>query len=88
MHVSPTLSRASAHASQPIVYYFVYKDGGKEAYYFLSTTPIQQIRLESDLKRKPNITLDDYGQVLYSGWGAAPDALKHEMETRFGVVYH
>jgi len=49
------------------------KDKGKAAWYCLLVDKRKQPLFIAHMKTKPDIVhLDDYGKVLYSGWGQNP----------------
>lgn len=48
-------------------------EDGRRSYYFMRVRRMEKLRLSAKLRKHDIVTLDDYGTVLKSGWGKAPE---------------
>lgn len=55
------------------IYLITAKEQGKDCWFYVKVNKIKQPLLEAALKIG-EFSVTDYGQVLYSGWGAEPDS--------------
>jgi hypothetical protein len=58
---------------------------GQSVYAYTAMRTSEWDNFRSDLRRKKDVTLEQYGVVLASGPGEPSDSLKAEMKQRYGV---
>lgn len=66
-----------------LVYDLRFPEGDDEVYFIIKIDPSRHDDFKAVLKTPQIIDLRDYGDILYSGYGAPPESVRNEMKRKY-----
>lgn len=70
------------------IYYLNYRHEEYDCWYIFQVDKLRKVLFERRFDRNERINLSDYGKILHSGWGKAPDIeMKREYEQKYGFQF-
>lgn len=71
---------------KPVLYELNGTVKGRKAWYILKVIPEKHAELKRKLAAASSMELTEYGEILHSGWGDAPDeALRQRIKDEYGI---
>ena len=59
----------------------------RKAWFLFKADPYKHSEFKKVVVSEKSFNLEDYGKILYSGWGEPGEGIKDAISTKFGMIY-